>query len=203
VSDQVNLLIATTNPGKLSELDAMLRGTDIELISLADYPDVSEVPETGSTFQENACLKAAGYATQTGQITLADDSGLEVASLGGKPGVMSARYGGAGSDYNEKIAMLLSELDGRFDDLRRARFLSSIALSDPGGVIIGQADGVCEGIISLEPRGANGFGYDPIFIPDGYDRTFGELPATIKRKISHRSRAFRLIIPFLRHFTEN
>lgn len=195
------LLIATGNGGKIAELNAMFRGISLDVVGLASFGSLTEVEETGETFDENARLKALGYAEQTGLTALGDDSGLEVAALGGRPGVLSARYGGAQLPFAEKIAMLLDELDRTGHSDRRARFVCSIAIADPSGEILFSANGICEGCIAHESRGNNGFGYDPIFIPDGYELTFGELPAREKDKISHRGRAFSQIIPFLRDFS--
>lgn len=192
------LLIATNNPGKVTELQALLAGLSFDLVSLHEYPAVSEVDETGSTFAENAQLKASEYARQTGELSLADDSGLEVNVLEGRPGVLSARYGGETTNFAEKMSLLLSEIGDSVD--RAARFVCSIAIADASGGILFSAEGFCEGTLAYSPRGSGGFGYDPLFIPDGFDQTFGELDASIKQSISHRSKAFQQIIPFLRHF---
>ncbi|MFM9904887.1 MAG: RdgB/HAM1 family non-canonical purine NTP pyrophosphatase [Pyrinomonadaceae bacterium] len=194
------LLVATNNPGKLAELEALLHDLPIRLCSLGDLESFSEVEETGNTFLENAQLKASGYATQSGLAAIADDSGLEVEALDGRPGVLSARYGGVDTGFDEKMRMLLDELDTIGDSQRNARFVSAMAISDPTGKILHTTDGVCTGKIALQPRGDLGFGFDPLFIPDGFDKTFGELPAEIKQKISHRAGAFNRIIPFLRDF---
>jgi XTP/dITP diphosphohydrolase len=191
-------LIATTNCGKLAELRGQLADLPVELLSLADLSSYEDVNESGSTFSENAILKASSYAIQAGMPTLADDSGLEVAALGNAPGVLSARYGGAETSFESKIKRLLRELDTTRDRSRTARFVSSVAIADSKGLILHSATGICQGIIAHEPRGNGGFGYDPIFVPDGFDRTFGELSNDIKQKISHRGRAFNRIIPFLR-----
>ncbi len=195
------LLIATNNPGKVSELTRFAGDLPLELLGLTDFPSVSEVEETGNTFKENASLKASGYAIQTGLVALADDSGLEVAALNCRPGILSSRYGGADTDFATKISKLLAEIAETGDIERRARFVCSMAISDKTGNIIFTAHGICEGKIASEPRGNGGFGYDPVFIPDGFDLTFGELPDAIKQKISHRARAFEQIIPFLRDFS--
>ena len=200
-SELARLLIATNNAGKLTELGEMFAEMPIDLVTLASFPDLTEVAETGDTFAENARLKAAGYARQTGLIALADDSGLEIAALDGRPGVHSARYGGLDVGFDTKIALLLDELANIPETKRQARFVCSIAIGDPLGRIIYQAEGVCSGTIASEPLGNSGFGYDPIFIPEGYDRTFGELSDAVKGEISHRARAFRSIIPFLRDFS--
>jgi len=191
------ITIATNNPGKLAELRGLLDGCNVSLRTLADFPDTAEVDETGSTFLENARLKAAGYARQTGTVTIADDSGLVIDALGGRPGVLSARYGGD-TGFPEKMALVLDELSRSGDNSRRARFVCSIAIADEGGEIVFEAEGVCEGRIADDPSGSGGFGYDPIFIPDGHDLSFGELPGAVKQQISHRARAFAEIIPFLR-----
>ncbi len=194
------ILIATNNPGKVIELRGFLSGMHFDLLNLDDFPGVSEVAETGMTFGENARLKASGYALETGLYALADDSGLEVAALGGRPGIFSARYGGEDTSYGEKMALLLAEINETGSADRSARFVCSIAVADPAGAILSVTEGVCGGRIALHPCGLGGFGYDPLFIPDGFDQTFGELPDAVKQKISHRRRAFEQIIPFLRHF---
>jgi XTP/dITP diphosphohydrolase len=191
------ILIATHNPGKLLEFRSMLAGFPFTLRSLNDFPTVTEVAETGSSFEENAVLKAHGYAKQTGHLTLADDSGLEVEALGGAPGIFSARYAGAGASDAERTAKMLEELSNTGDTERRARFVCVIALT---GADIPRAEtfnGTCEGRIALSPRGTHGFGYDPVFIPDGYQETFGELPDTIKQRLSHRAHALEAARAYL------
>ncbi len=201
MSDQLKtLLIATNNPGKLDELQALLNGLPVALKNLGSLEHIVEVEEAGATFIENARLKASGYALQTGLPAMADDSGLEVEALNGRPGVLSARYGGPGTSFDEKMALLLGEMDETGDPTRNARFVCSIAIADAGGNILHTTEGICAGMIAHAPRGTLGFGYDPLFIPDGYDQTFGELSGAIKREISHRARAFDQIMPFLRDF---
>ena len=192
------LLIATNNSGKVVELTAFLAGLPWQPRGLLDFPGIVEVEEAGITFDENARLKAAGYAVQTGLLALADDSGLEVEALDNSLGVLSARYGGANASFAEKMEKLLTELDETRDVMRRARFVCAMAIASRSGEIVSTSSGICEGKIAAFPRGSGGFGYDPLFIPDGFDQTFGELPAAIKEKISHRARAFEQIIPFLR-----
>lgn len=196
----MKLLVATGNKGKIKEIGALLKDAPYEVLGLSDFPGIVEVEETGNTFAENAILKARGYAGQTGCLTLADDSGLEVLALGGAPGVFSARYGGADTGYNEKIALLLDEIDKTGSKDRRARFACVMALASETGGIIHTSEGFCEGRIGFEPVGDNGFGYDPVFIPDGYGSTFGELADDIKQQISHRARAINGIIRFLAGF---
>lgn len=196
------LLIATRNPGKVREVGSLLEAYPLRLRSLAEFPQTSEVEETGATFAENAALKAQAYAAQTGCWTLADDSGLEVDALDGAPGVHSARYGGAGARSDAaRVERLLEALSSTGDTQRRARFICVIAIADAEGQLVDLFTGSCEGRIAPEPRGSGGFGYDPVFVPDGYEQSFGELPSEIKQNISHRARALRAAIPFLlKHF---
>ncbi len=194
------LLIATHNKGKVAELSGLLAGLPVGLRYLSEFPEIEEVEETGVTFAENARLKAAEYARQSGLLAIADDSGLEIEALDNRPGVYSARYGGHGTGFDEKVALVLSELGETGDVERRARFVCAAAVADKNGEILFESESVCPGRIAKEPRGNGGFGYDPIFIPDGFDHTFGELSEAIKQKISHRAAAFREIIPFLRDF---
>jgi XTP/dITP diphosphohydrolase len=191
------ILIATRNKGKLHEFQSMLADSAFRLRSLNDFPHATEVEETGNSFRANAILKATDYASQTGLLTLADDSGLEVAALGGAPGVYSARYAGVGASDAERTAKLLAELSSTSDEERRARFVCVIALADAEGAQVETFTGTCEGHIAREPRGHHGFGYDPVFIPDGYQASFGQLSATIKQEISHRARALMKAKAFL------
>lgn len=196
------LVLATGNAGKIRELRELFRSIPYDLKSLRDFRDIQDVEETGSTFEENAVLKARGFASQTGHLSLADDSGLEVESLGSAPGVLSARFAGAESGYEEKIATLLRMMEEAEAATRRARFVCVMAVSDPEGNVLNTSQAACNGTIAIAPRGENGFGYDPIFIPDGYLQTFGELGDDVKRQISHRARAAQLIIRYLLAFTD-
>jgi XTP/dITP diphosphohydrolase len=193
-----SLLLATQNRGKLLEFKDMLSMVPVHLWSLQDFPNLVEVEEVGRSFKENAILKAKGYAAQTGLVTLADDSGLEVNALGGAPGVLSARYAGDLASDAERINKLLTELSLRKDADRRARFVCVIAIFDSRTSKIVTFNGTCEGRIASEPHGKNGFGYDPVFIPDGYSESFGSLSTAIKQQISHRSHALRAAGAFLR-----
>ena len=192
------LLIATRNAGKIRELEELLNGFPVKLRSLNDFPGIVEPEETGATFAENAVLKAVYYARQTELLSLADDSGLEVEALGGAPGVYSARYAGVEANDSQRIEKLLEELAAA--ENRKARFVCAAALADSSGEVKFLAEGVCGGRITASPRGTQGFGYDPIFVPEGYAETFGELPGEVKRRISHRARAMDKIIAYLRDF---
>ncbi len=194
------LLIATKNGGKIKELEKMLAGLPIQLRNLNEFPDVIEPEETGLTFTENACLKATFYARQTGIRAVADDSGLEVEIWNGAPGIYSARYAGENASEAERIEKLLKELSQTNDTNRRARFVCLMAIAGETGKIEFTAEGICDGIIARAASGAGGFGYDPVFIPDGFSATFGELSADIKQQISHRARACVKINQYLRRF---
>ena len=190
------LLIGTKNAGKIKEFRKLLEYLPLRLRGLDDFPDAFEPEETGSTFVENAVLKAKSYARQTGGAAFADDSGLEVEALNNAPGVFSARYAGETATDQERIEKLLRELNNL--ENRTARFVCAMAIADDTGDIKFIAEGVCRGKIAFAASGANGFGYDPVFIPDGFSETFGELPGEIKQQISHRARASAKIIQYLR-----
>lgn len=197
----MELLLATKNAGKIKELTKLLAGLPICLRNLSEFETIVEPEETGATFSENAVLKAKYYALQTRLWALADDSGLEVEALGGAPGIFSARYAGENATYAEKISKLLQEMNCTNNGNRKARFVCAMALVDETGSVKFLSEGICSGKIAAKPHGSGGFGYDPIFIPEGYPETFGELSGEIKQKISHRSRAIEKIIRFLRDFT--
>ncbi len=195
------LLVATGNAGKLREIRALLGDLPITLLSLADFPNIEEVAETGSTFAENAALKALGYARQAGILSLADDSGLVVDALGGAPGVHSARYLGDQASYEDRMNALLTALKTANDDARTARFICELAIASDKLEMLYTTEGTCEGRIAEAPRGSGGFGYDPVFVPQGFTQTFGELPAGIKNGISHRGRALAKAHQFLASLT--
>jgi len=182
-----SLLVATRNAHKTSEIASMLSGY-FEVSDLHSLPGAPDVEETGVTFAENSAIKALAISRHTGSWALADDSGLEVNALGGEPGVRSARYAGEGATDSDNNSLLLSRLAEVPLAPRSARFRCVLALAR-GGELIATFDGVVEGRLVESLRGSGGFGYDPLFIPEGYDTTFGELPAAIKNAISHRSRA--------------
>jgi len=191
------IVVGTFNAGKVREIADLLAGLDMEVVSLQAFPGVQPVPETGATFEENARAKAEGLARQLGEAVLADDSGLEVDALGGRPGVLSARYGGEGLSDAERVERLLAELGGVPEAARTARFRCVVALADASG-ILAVAHGAVEGRIAERPSGCNGFGYDPVFIPEGRDRTFAEMEPSVKQSISHRSRALAALREQLR-----
>ncbi|MBC7898757.1 MAG: RdgB/HAM1 family non-canonical purine NTP pyrophosphatase [Saprospiraceae bacterium] len=198
--ESIKLIVATNNQGKIRELALLLADVPVTLKTLGNFSDIVEVEETGSTFTENAILKARGYALQTGQMALADDSGLEVNALNGAPGVFSARYGGEHIGFDKKMLRILSEMADLPGQDRSAQFVCVMAIADAAGEILCTAEGSCKGKIAFKPRGLGGFGYDPIFEPEGHEMTFGELPDLIKQEISHRARASAIINRFLRDF---
>ena len=194
------IVVATGNAGKFKELKELLAGLPLHFKSLNDFANVVEVEETGITFAENAVIKAHSYALMTQTWSLADDSGLEVETLGGAPGVFSARYAGEKASDRQNIEKLLRQLKETPDLRRAARFVCAMAIADEKGEIKFLTEGVCNGKIALNPFGTNGFGYDSIFVPEGFNQTFGELSGETKQKISHRARAMEKIVAFLRDF---
>ena len=194
------LVLASTNKGKILEFQELLIGLPLELASLADFPGLSQVVEDGSTFAENAVIKASAFAKHTGELTLADDSGLEVDALNGEPGVHSARYGQPGWDDRERFQFLLEKLRGIPLEKRTARFRCAVALYNPKSGRLFQTDGTVEGIILDGPRGVNGFGYDPVFFIPELGKTMAELTAAEKNRFSHRARAVEKMKPTLRQF---
>jgi len=182
------LLLATSNLHKLEELRAIFSDLPLRLLSLRDLQLAIDVEETGTTYAENAELKARAFAQVSNILTLADDSGLEIDALGGAPGVQSARYLGSETSYEERFHAILEQLKGLPLDKRSARFRCFIALVEPLGYIR-IVEGVVEGVIADSPRGTNGFGYDPIFFLPELGKTFAELEPEYKNRISHRARA--------------
>lgn len=191
----MKLLIATSNLHKLREIRAILsKNKSLELLSLRDFPEFSLPPETGSTFEENAILKAMSAAKELNVMTLADDSGLVVPALDDRPGVFSKRYAGENATDKENLEKLIEELRNIKPEKRLARFECSMALCDENGNLIKCVTGTCEGSLILEPRGNKGFGYDPIFIKYDYNKTIAELTEDVKNRISHRRKAFDKIL---------
>ena len=194
----IELVVATRNTHKTHEIQHIL-GPQFRVRDLGAHPEVSEIRESGTSFEENAKLKALAASTQLAALVIADDSGLEVDALGGAPGIYSARYAGANAKEKDKIDKLLGELERvhAIDDRRRARFRCVIALARSGH-LLGTFEGIVEGTIASEVRGDYGFGYDPIFMPEGFEQTFGQLPKEVKNRISHRAKAIRALDDRLR-----
>jgi XTP/dITP diphosphohydrolase len=191
-------LVATHNQGKVQEFATMLADLELTWLGLADVGITLDVPETGTTFYENAVLKARGYAAESGLITLADDSGLEVDGLDGRPGIHTGRYGGEGLTHAQRYQELLSKLLDLPWEERTARFRCVIVVARPDGALLGSTEGVCEGYIAEAPVGKGGFGYDPIFYLPELQKTLAQLDPTTKNQISHRGRALQKIEPLLR-----
>ncbi len=193
------LLLATTNPHKVDEYRAILSNLPFTLLSLNDIQLDMDVEETGTTFRENAELKARAYAQASGMLSLADDSGLEIDALDGAPGVYSARFAGVDATYEERFDILLTQLQDVPVERRTARFRCVISLAEPSGYLR-SVDGTIEGVIADAPRGKNGFGYDPIFLVPALGKTTAELTPEHKNKISHRGRAAQLARELLEHW---
>jgi non-canonical purine NTP pyrophosphatase, rdgB/HAM1 family len=196
-------VLATRNAHKVEEMRVLLADVPVELVGMDAYPDVPMPEETGETFAENARLKAAGIARATGEWALADDSGISIDALGGRPGVYSARWAGPGSGAKEWIAKTLDELTNIPDERRTARYVCVLTLAAPDGTIAAEAEGTMEGRIAHAPRGAGGFGYDPIFLVEPeYAQTAAELSPEEKNARSHRGNAARALVPKLRRLVE-
>jgi len=194
--EKLVLVIATRNRKKVEEIRRILEGVAVELLSLDDFPGCPEVAEDADTFEGNAVKKAIEVAHFTGKPSVADDSGLEVYALKGAPGVLSARYAGTGADDQKNLAKLLAELQGTEKSRRGGHFVCVIALAFPNGRVE-TFHGVAEGRIGTEPRGFNGFGYDPVFYPRGHRATFAEMSADEKDALSHRGIALRKLGAYL------
>jgi XTP/dITP diphosphohydrolase len=192
----VHLVVATTNPHKIREIRALLDGAPVDLAGLDRWPGLPAPEETGRTYEENAQLKARYYAAATGELVVAEDSGLEIDALGGAPGVESARYAGADTTYPEKFARLYDALARAPSRDRTARFVCALAVAR-GDDILFEIRGTVEGAIASEPKGSGGFGYDPLFFYPPYGRTLAEATAAEKAAVSHRGRAFRKLREFL------
>ncbi|MDE0040996.1 MAG: XTP/dITP diphosphatase [Candidatus Poribacteria bacterium] len=195
----MKLVLATRNLGKVRELSDMLSDQSaIEVLCMKDFPEAPEVVEDGETYQENAKKKAVHVAKYTSLLALSDDSGLEVDALGGAPGVHSARYAGSDASDADRISKLLAAIKNVPDNERTGRFRCAVAIAEPSGrtdVVVG----VCDGSIIRQLRGELGFGYDPVFVPQGYHQTFAELGEQIKNRISHRAKAFRMALKLIKH----
>ncbi len=183
----MKIVLATHNKHKVEEIRDILSGLNVELLSLDSYPEIGEIVEDGETLEENAKKKARTVYNATGILSLADDSGLEVEALGGRPGVYSARYSGEGATYEKNNTKLLGELEGVPPEKRKATFRTVISIIGDG--IDEIAAGEVSGVILDKARGTKGFGYDPLFVPDGHDRTYAEMDSGKKNSLSHRARA--------------
>jgi len=198
-----NLLVATTNRGKRVEIADILAGVPFQILTLDDFPRVEAPEETGRTFADNARAKALYYAGVTGELTVAEDSGLEIDALDGVPGVESARYGGADATYARKFALIYEALRTKNATNSPARFVCAVALAAPdGGRVLFETEGVIEGQIAGEPKGQGGFGYDPIFYYPPFAATLAEAGER-KSTVSHRGQAFRALRIFLARFSES
>ena len=184
------VIIATKNKGKAKEFSSLFADYGIEVKTLLDYPSLSDVEETGKTFEENAVLKAKTISDETEQLVIADDSGLSIDALDGRPGVYSARYAGAKKDDEANIHKVLDELNGVPEEQRTARFHCVLAIARPGEETV-TVSGTCEGKITLAKQGTNGFGYDPIFRVEEFGKTMAELQPEEKNSISHRGQAMK------------
>ncbi|MFC4403938.1 XTP/dITP diphosphatase [Gracilibacillus xinjiangensis] len=192
------IIIATKNRGKMKDFEALFTPLNIKVTSLLDLPeDIEDIEETGTTFEENAAIKAEAICEKFGIAVIADDSGLEVDALNGEPGVYSARYAGEKKDDQANLQKVLAELKGVPDHKRTARFVCVLAVAQPGEKTVFKR-GECEGTIGQEPIGENGFGYDPIFFPIGSDHTMAEMSPAEKNKISHRRKALDQLINWLK-----
>lgn len=186
----MTLLVATTNRGKLEEIQRLLEGAPVRILALSDIASIQEPAETGRTFRENAREKAIAYSRASGLATVAEDSGLEIAALGGEPGVRSARFLGEGCPYPERFAEIYRRLDERPGVTRDARFVTALAMAE-GETILYETETAIDGVIAPAPAGNNGFGYDPIFFYPPFGKTTGEMSLVEKLSVSHRGRAFR------------
>ncbi len=192
-----DIVLASRNVKKSREIAELLRPHGVEVLSVADFPDVAEVVEDGNSFAENAAKKAVQTAKQLSRWAIGEDSGLMVDALDGAPGIYSARYSGENATDEENNAKLIEALRGIAPDKRNAGYVCNVALSDPEGQVQLQVEAGCRGRIVDDPRGTNGFGYDPHFLIREYHRTFGELSPIVKSRLSHRARAFERLIPQL------
>jgi len=190
------LVVATTNRGKLREIEALLAGLPLRVVAASEIASIV-YPDEGDDYEANAVAKALTVATALGEFAVADDSGLEVEALDGRPGARSARYGGAGLDDAGRVARLLAEVGRHPDASPRARFVCWAAFAEPSGRTT-RVMGICGGRLLTAPRGEGGFGYDPIFAPDGSERSLAEFTAAEKDAISHRGAALRRLLPHIR-----
>jgi XTP/dITP diphosphohydrolase len=198
----MKLVLATQNQHKITEISQILKHPKLELLSLADFSLNPDIKEAGDSFRDNAYLKAYHIAQLTGEIAMADDSGLEVAALDGAPGIYSARYAGEGATDTDNNQRLLKQMAKIPSNMRQARFCCVIAIVKPNGESF-FAEGKCEGLIAAAPKGEHGFGYDPLFIIPQYNKTLAELGPVVKNQLSHRAKALsyasEVILSLLSH----
>ncbi|MCH7760745.1 XTP/dITP diphosphatase [candidate division TA06 bacterium] len=191
------LILATRNPDKIEEIQQIFQDSEAPLLSLFDFPQIGPVEETGKTLEENAVLKAKKVSRSIRKVALADDTGLEVEALQGRPGVHSARFAGPGASYEANRLKLLKSLQGVPEEKRGAVFRCIAALASPEGRIV-TFEGVCRGRIGFEPKGEGGFGYDPLFIVEGIGKTFAEMTLEEKNQVSHRAKAMKKVMEYLK-----
>ena len=196
------LLLASQNPGKLNEMRLLVEGLPFRVVGPRELGLLEAPEETGTTFRENAAIKALAYARLSGRLTVADDSGLSVDALGGAPGLYSSRFGGEGASDRDRNLLLLDKLRGQPFERRGARFTSAVAVAR-GGELLFQVQESAEGVIADDMRGENGFGYDPLFFYPPFGRTFGEAPREEKDRVSHRGKAFARLREFLAGWRED
>ena len=187
------VVLGSRNPGKAREIAALLNPLGIELLSVTEFPGVADVVEDGSSFEENASKKARETALAVNRWVIAEDSGLAVDALGGAPGIYSARFSGEGATDEKNNRKLIQELEGVPDAKRGAKYVCHVAVADATGEVRLNVECECRGWITTEPRGSNGFGYDPYFLIPEYHQTFGELSPLVKKVLSHRARAMRSV----------
>ena len=200
-TEKTEMILGTRNHGKIAEFRSLFKGMQIKLLSFYDFPDVPPVEEDGKTFQDNATKKAKAIAKATGRTAVSDDSGLEVDFLNAVPGVYSARFAGERATDRDNARKVLKMLDGVPWEQRAARFVCVICAATPKGKTV-SAEGTCTGTISFEMRGSHGFGYDPLFIKNDYDKTFAELEDSVKNRVSHRRKALERLLPFLENLRQ-
>ena len=197
------LILATRNAHKVEEMRELLAALPVEIVGMEAYPGAPEPEETGETFAENARIKAVAAARLSGEFSLADDSGICIDALGGRPGVRSARWAGPDSTAADWITKTLAEMDGVPADRRTARYVCALALCDSSGLVVAESEGIFEGRIADFPRGSRGFGYDPIFlVSDGTQRMAAELLSSEKHAMGHRGAAVRALLPALREWAD-
>ncbi len=201
-TEKIEMILGTRNHGKIAEFRSLFKGMQIRLLSFYDFPDIPAVVEDGKTFEQNAAKKAKSIAKTTGRMAVSDDSGLEVDFLDAVPGVYSARFAGEKATDRDNARKVLKMLDGVPWQERTARFVCVICAATPRGKSV-SAEGTCTGRISFEMRGSHGFGYDPIFVPDGYQLTMAEMEPELKNKISHRADAMKNFRKVLKGFLES